>query len=303
MKKILLINIIFYSYLSFSQDYTIKKPFIKAFTFISSKTYDELAHHEQSVVEHYKGSYIKQIHQFLYNEKAEIYSEDDNYINTDYGSIKKEDLDNLANTTTNYNTYNYNKIIALVTSCDFSYNNQKYSMGTKLDIERDIINANKDSLLSFFSVRLMSLEKKRTHIIELARKLLGKPFQWGGRTALEGGGFDCAGLVEIVYLASGISCERGVSRQYKNSKDINHSNDLKIGDLIFYIDTTIYNTPIHAMLYAGKNNEGKHTYIHSTPQSMKVIEEVYDGDEITNNCEVPNTNYKIKLRRPNILQD
>ena len=143
----------------------------------------------------------------------------------------------------------------------------------------------------------MSIHEKRAHIVKLAQKLIGKPYQWGGRTALDGSGYDCAGLVNIVYLATDIHIERSVTQQYKYSKDIDLDNLLP-GDLIFFCDPQIcVQKAFHVMIYV-KKDANQYRYIHATPKYMSVVEETcMDNFSVL----VDDTDYNINLRRPNAL--
>jgi hypothetical protein len=58
----------------------------------------------------------------------------------------------------------------------------------------------KDNVCKIGDLTRLTEQEKRINIIKQARKLLGQPYQWGGRAALEGHGYDCAALVQIAYL-------------------------------------------------------------------------------------------------------
>jgi cell wall-associated NlpC family hydrolase len=68
--------------------------------------------------------------------------------------------------------------------------------------------------------------------VATARRFLGVPYLWGGRTSL---GLDCSGLVQLSLLAAGIECPRDSDMQAKLGAEIPFFGDLKVlarGDLI-----------------------------------------------------------------------
>jgi len=89
-----------------------------------------------------------------------------------------------------------------------------------------------------------NIEKtSRKKIVKIANRFLGMPYLWGGKTPY---GFDCSGLVQTVFRASGIELLRDSNKQaefFTNYK-INGEN-IESGDLLFF----------------GENNEVTHVAI------------------------------------------
>ncbi len=69
-----------------------------------------------------------------------------------------------------------------------------------------------------------------TSIIRDARKFLGTPYLWGGTTPF---GFDCSGLVQMVYRVAGIILPRDSKDQRKCGNKIDPA-EVTMGDLLFF---------------------------------------------------------------------
>jgi len=68
--------------------------------------------------------------------------------------------------------------------------------------------------------------------IELAKRFLGLPYLWGGRSSF---GFDCSGLTQLLVRARGIEMPRDADKQAAWSGVVRvQRNDLQPGDLLFF---------------------------------------------------------------------
>ena len=71
--------------------------------------------------------------------------------------------------------------------------------------------------------------------VEIAERLIGTPYLWGGRTRL---GLDCSGLVQIALEAAGIAAPRDTDMQQAElGRDVpvaDVAEGLRRGDLVFW---------------------------------------------------------------------
>ncbi len=87
-------------------------------------------------------------------------------------------------------------------------------------------------------------------MIRTAEMLLGSSYQWGGRSP---GGFDCSGLIQMVYSVHGIQLPRDAGQQYLQGKNPGvDPAEFRPGDLLFFAAEGP--VPTHVALYAGKKS-------------------------------------------------
>lgn len=102
--------------------------------------------------------------------------------------------------------------------------------------------------------------QQRPHpAVAVARKMLGKPYRYGGSSPESG--FDCSGLVHYAFRHVGISTPRSTKTLYRSSFAV-ASDALRQGDLLFF---RIEGKISHVGIYVGGN-----TFIHA-PSSGKVV--------------------------------
>ncbi len=96
--------------------------------------------------------------------------------------------------------------------------------------------------------------------VEVARRFLGTPYLWGGKTSA---GLDCSGLVQLALQSTGRACPRDSDMQQKIGEPVEFSGDAKTlarGDLIFWKG--------HVGFHAGES-----MLLHANAYHMAVAEE------------------------------
>ncbi|MBU3160851.1 C40 family peptidase [Clostridium frigoris] len=81
-------------------------------------------------------------------------------------------------------------------------------------------------------------------LMSSANKLLGIHYTYGGTTPSTG--FDCSGFVQYIYKTIGVTLSRTTYTQVEEGSAVS-INDLKVGDLLFFIDNS------HEGVYIGNN--------------------------------------------------
>ena len=104
-------------------------------------------------------------------------------------------------------------------------------------------------------------------IVSYAKKFLGVPYVYGGASP---SGFDCSGFTMYVYNHFGISMRHGAQAQAKLGEKVSANksskssllNNLKVGDLVFFLDYETMDEIGHCGIYIGSGN-----FIHASSGS------------------------------------
>ena len=112
-----------------------------------------------------------------------------------------------------------------------------------------------------------SSSTKASEIVSYAKKFLGVPYVYGGASP---SGFDCSGFTMYVYNHFGISMRHGAQAQAKLGEKVSANksskssllNNLKVGDLVFFLDYETMDEIGHCGIYIGNGN-----FIHASSGS------------------------------------
>ena len=107
---------------------------------------------------------------------------------------------------------------------------------------------------------LVPVGHRDPNFVATARRFLGVPYLWGGRSSL---GFDCSALVQLALQAAGINCPRDSDMQAGLGNAVDFDGDiskLKRGDLVYWQG--------HIGLVAGEG-----LFLHANSFHMTVAEE------------------------------
>lgn len=74
-------------------------------------------------------------------------------------------------------------------------------------------------------------KKSQKEVVVLAKKYLGIPYLWGGRSYF---GLDCSGFTEVVYRTCGYQLPRDSSDQAQEGKIVGFIDEVQAGDLAFF---------------------------------------------------------------------
>jgi hypothetical protein len=86
-------------------------------------------------------------------------------------------------------------------------------------------------------------------LIDLAKRFLGSPYQWGGRSIL---GIDCSGFTQLCYRFVGIELQRDAWQQAGEGSSVQSLEKAQQGDLCFFSQPDS-ETITHTGIYLGQN--------------------------------------------------
>lgn len=114
-----------------------------------------------------------------------------------------------------------------------------------------------------------------TKIVNSARKLIGKPYVWGGNYPPLGNdnGTDCSGLMQWAFNDNGLKISRTTYTQIKEGKEV-AQNEVQIGDLIFSNFKTP-GIPEHVYMYSGIV-DGNHMCVEAPRTGLNIRERSFE---------------------------
>ena len=99
-------------------------------------------------------------------------------------------------------------------------------------------------------------------IIQSALKYIGVPYKWG---ATGNGAFDCSGFTRHVFREHGFELPRVSREQSKIGLNINNTDSLRPGDLIFFAGCKdLYNVHHVGIVKCKNEGNGKIMFIHAS---------------------------------------
>ncbi|WP_298780406.1 C40 family peptidase [uncultured Polaribacter sp.] len=129
------------------------------------------------------------------------------------------------------------------------------------DARKGFIKRNEATL---FESWLTNLNATQNNIENVAKKMDGFPYLWGGTSTK---GMDCSGFTKMVYLLNGFIIPRDASQQINAGKIVDKNlnfKDLQKGDLLFFGTKATSNKKqrvVHVGIWLGNN---KHEFIHAS---------------------------------------
>ncbi len=106
--------------------------------------------------------------------------------------------------------------------------------------------------------------------IELAKRFMGIPYLWGGRSSF---GYDCSGFTQMLVRSRGINMPRDADQQAAwDGLSVIERKDLQPGDLLFFGESDKKIT--HTGMYIGDGE-----FIHDTTNTHPVVQISRLGDE------------------------
>lgn len=157
------------------------------------------------------------------NDWTRVQLTQDGYI----GWIQNGQWNEIQNPYNNHFRYN----TTLLSTAKFNNKTTKILIGARV-WDNNI----QDEYLSQFhfnkQIKTNSFSKQNfiNNIITTAKKFLGTPYHWGGKTQF---GIDCSGLTQLVFQVNGIQLPRDAYQQAEKGQLI-HFQDARKGDLAFF---------------------------------------------------------------------
>lgn len=118
-------------------------------------------------------------------------------------------------------------------------------------------------------------------LVNSAKKLIGKPYVWGGNYPPLGGsnGTDCSGLMQWAYNDNGLKITRTTYTQIKEGKEVG-KDELQLGDLVF-VHFSSPGVPEHVFMFSGKNSAGQLMCVEAPHTGLNIRERVFTWDNTT----------------------
>ncbi|MGM9544861.1 MAG: NlpC/P60 family protein [Romboutsia timonensis] len=119
-------------------------------------------------------------------------------------------------------------------------------------------------------IRQSASNQLRLNIVNSAKKLIDKPYRFGGNYPPlgESDGTDCSGLCQWAYNDNGLSIPRTTYDQINQGKQV-YLSQLKPGDLVFsYFSSP--GVPEHVFMYAGME-DGKHMCVEAQQEGTNIM--------------------------------
>lgn len=106
------------------------------------------------------------------------------------------------------------------------------SIGSRLPLfDRNEFNVGETNFKTDKKPEIYQGTKSKEALISLAKKYLGIPYLWGGRSFF---GIDCSGFTEVVLRTCGYQLPRDSSDQAQMGKNIGFIHEAQAGDLAFF---------------------------------------------------------------------